>query len=176
MQWRVQDGFSILLHAADAVQILGKILNLSYITAVPQAQGQPHLILNLSAQPDKGTPCINYTTYRHITPESMLFGRAFPCILQAICEADPTKGPVWVLKLNSTDAYHCSTLRLLQVGLFMYVVILALDNDCTILCIDLVLPMAWVDSPKLFCAFSGRVPAQDVLFALILWYVAKTLY
>ena len=81
---RIQDGFSILLSAEDAVQLFGKQLKLSHIAAVPQAQRRAHLILNLSAAPDKETPSVNDTTDREIAPESMQFGRAFPCILQAI--------------------------------------------------------------------------------------------
>ena len=84
MQQMVQDGFSILLPAADAVQIFVETLKLSRIAAVPQAQLQLRLILNLSAQPDKITPSINDTIDREISPESMQFGQAFPRILQAI--------------------------------------------------------------------------------------------
>ena len=39
-------------------------------------------------------------------------------------------------------------------GAFAYVVPLAPDNDFIIICVDMVLPMGWVDSPKFFCAFS----------------------
>ena len=50
------------------------------------------------------------------------------------------------------DAYHRSTLCLSQVGVFAYVIPPAADSDCVIVCIDLVLPIIWVDSPKFFCA------------------------
>ena len=40
-----------------------------------------------------------------------------------------------------------------QVGAFAYVVPLAPEKYGIIICIDLVLPMRWVDSPKFFCAF-----------------------
>ena len=39
-------------------------------------------------------------------------------------------------------------------GAFAYVDLLASDDDCIIILINLVLPMGWVDSPKLFCDFS----------------------
>ena len=32
------------------------------------------------------------------------------------------------------------------------------------------------ESEESMTSYEGRVPSQDVLFALILWYVAKTLY
>ena len=51
----------------------------------------------------------------------MQFGSAFPRIFQAICEADPTKGPVRISKLDVTTSYHRETLRLPQEGAFAYV-------------------------------------------------------
>ena len=93
---RIQDGFSILLSAEDAVQLFKDKLKISFIAAVPQAQHQPCLILNLSAPPDKETPSVNDTTDREIAPESIQFGRAFQRILQAIWEADPEEGSVQV--------------------------------------------------------------------------------
>ena len=56
--------------------------------------------------------------------------------------------------MDVMDAYHCGTLRPAQVGAFTYVVPAVSENDCTIICIDLVLTMGWVNSPKYFCAFS----------------------
>ena len=45
-------------------------------------------------------------------------------------------------------------LRPYQLAAFAYVIPLASDDDCIIICIHLVLPMVSVDSPKFFCAFS----------------------
>ena len=84
----------------------------------------------------------------------MKFERAFPRILQSIWEKYPSKGPVQVSKLEVTDAYHRSILRLYQVGAFTYVVPLAPEDDCIIICVDMVLLMGQVDSPKFLCAFS----------------------
>ena len=41
------------------------------------------------------------------------FGRAFPCILQAVWEADPAQGPFQVSKLDVTNAYHRGNVMLL---------------------------------------------------------------
>ena len=81
------------------------------------------------------------------------FGRAFPRILQAVCEADPVQGLVRVSKLDVTDAYHRGIVKLVQVGTFAYVIPSAPGDEGIFICIDLVLPMGWVDSPKFFCAF-----------------------
>ena len=95
----------------------------------------------------------------------MQFGRAFPHILQAIWEADPAEGLVRVSKLDVTDAYHRGTLKPSQVGAFAYVVPSVPEDDAILICIDLVLPMGWVDSPKFFCAFSETL--TDVANALV---------
>ena len=55
-------------------------------------------------------------------------------------------GPVWVSNLDITDAYRRGTLRSSQVVAFAYDIPLAADDDCIVVCIDLVLPMGWVDS------------------------------
>ena len=88
----------------------------------------------------------------------MHFGRAFPHILQAIWEADTVKGPVLVSKLDVTYAYQSGNIYPSQSGAFAYVVPLYPDNDCIIICVDLVLPMGWLDSPKFFCAISETFP------------------
>ena len=69
MERMVQDGFSILRPAADAVQIFRERLNISRIVVIPHAEILLRLILNLSAQPDKGTTSVNNTIERDIVPE-----------------------------------------------------------------------------------------------------------
>ena len=56
--------------------------------------------------------------------------------------------------MDVIDTYHSGTLWPSQVRAFVYIIPSVADNDCIIICIDLVLPMVWVDSPKFFCAFS----------------------
>ena len=57
-------------------------------------------------------------------------------------------------KLDVTDAYHRGTVKPAQVGAFAYVISLAPGDEGIIICINLVLPMGWVDSSKFFCEFS----------------------
>ena len=148
MQRRIRDGFSILIPAADAVWIFGAKLKISLIKKVPKAYRQPRLILNLSTKPDKDTPIVNDTTDKNFYLESMKFGRAFPCTLESIWEADPVQGPVQVLKIDVTYLYRPGTLWTSQVGGFMYVIPSATGDKGCIICITLVLPLGWVDSPK----------------------------
>ena len=130
--------------------MFGEKLNLSHIAAVLQTHRQLRLILILSAAPGKETPSVKDTTDSEIAPESMQFGRAFLRILQAIWEADTEKGPVRVSKLDVADAYHRGILKPSQVGAFAYVVPSVPEGDDILICIDLVLPMGWVNSPKVF--------------------------
>ena len=80
----------------------------------------------------------------------MQFGREFPRILKVIWKADPAEVIVQFSKVDVTNAYHCGTLPPFQVGYFVYVVP---DDDGIIICINLVMPMGWIDSPKFFCVF-----------------------
>ena len=122
MQWRIQNGFSILLPVAGAIWMFGAKLNISYIATVPQAHRQPRLILNKLAKLDEGTPSVIDTKYREVAPESMQFGKAFHCIIQEIWEADPVQVPIRVSKLDIKDEYHHKILRLSQVGTSVYVI------------------------------------------------------
>ena len=123
---------------------------------MPQAHCRPLLIVNLSTQPDSNTLSVNENTDREAAPESLQFGQAFPRILQAVWEADPVQGLVRVSKLDVTDAYHRGTVKPAQVGAVAYVIPSAPGDEGIFICIDLVLPMGWVDSLKLFCAFWKR--------------------
>ena len=60
-------------------------------------------------------------------------------------------------KIDVADVYHHGTLTPSQVGAFSYVVPSVPDDNTIIICINLVLPMGWVDSPKFFCAFLGTL-------------------
>ena len=68
MQCRINDGFSILLPAADAIRLFGEKLNLYCIAAVHQVHLRPRLIVNLLAQPESDTPRANDTTDREAAP------------------------------------------------------------------------------------------------------------
>ena len=55
--------------------------------------------------------------------------------------------------LDVTDAYHRNTLLPSQVETFAYIILLVADDYCIIICIDLVLLMGRIDSPKFFYEF-----------------------
>ena len=116
-------------------------MKLSSIAAVPLAYPRLRLILNLLAQTVSYMSSVNKTTNREVASELLKYGRVFPRILQAVWEADLVQGPVQVSKLDVTDAYHCSTAQIAQVGVFVYVTPYAPEDEGRIICIDLVLPM-----------------------------------
>ena len=153
MQLRIKDGFSILIPASDTIILFGEKLKLSCIATVTQAHRCPRLILNLSDQLDANTPGVNNSTDRKVAPDSLQFGRAFPHILQEVWDTDLVQDPIWVSKLDITDAYHRGTVKPLQVGAFVYVISLSPGEEGCVIFIDLVLLMGWVESPKFFCAF-----------------------
>ena len=68
-------------------------------------------------------------------------------------------------KLDLTDVYQRGTLKPSQVGAFAYVVPSVPEDDAILICIDLVLPIRWVDSPKFSCAFSKTL--TDMANALV---------
>ena len=95
----------------------------------------------------------------------MEFESTFHHILQAIWEAYPSKGPVWVSNLDMIDVYPCVTLWPSQVGVFTYVTPSSAENDCIIICIYMVIPMGCVGSPKFFCELLETL--TDVVNALV---------
>ena len=50
-------------------------------------------------------------------------------------------------------------------GAFVYVILAVSKDDCVIICIKIVLPMGWVDSPKYFYAISETL--TDMVNALL---------
>ena len=64
----VRDGFSILISAADGVQMFRGEFKLICIAAVFQEHLWPHLLLNLSSNPNEGTPSVKDTTDKEVAP------------------------------------------------------------------------------------------------------------
>ena len=87
----------------------------------------------------------------------MQFGAYLPWFLQKIWEADHSEGPLWLSKWDISDAFHRCLLRPADISTFTYVVPPLPTDTPTLMCIDLVLPMGWVNSPDMFCATSETV-------------------
>ena len=89
------------------------------------------------------------------------FGACLPRFLQKIWEADPAKGPVWLSKWDISDAFHRCPLQASHIGAFNCVVPPLPSDTKILLCIDLVLPMGWVNSPDMFRAASETVADME---------------
>ena len=116
----MQDSFSILFPPAYAVLASSDKINMFSVTVAPQEHIWPRLIINLYVNNDKVTHIVNGKIDREITLESIQFRRALPCILQAICEADPAQGTVKISKMDMMDAYKKSTLQQSYIGAYEY--------------------------------------------------------
>ena len=147
------------------MRFFGDKLKLSCIMEVPHERCRPRIILNLLAELDEGMPNVNDTTDREVALDSMQFWRTFHRILQAIWEADPSKRPARVTKIDVADASHHGIIWTSQVVSFAYVIPLAADNDSVIIFVNMVLLMGWVGSPNFFCVFSETL--ADVVNALV---------
>ena len=154
---RSQRGFSIILSVPDALRFFGRKLRISRLACLDQKNRKPRLICNSSEAPDNHTPSVNDTTDTSSNPMAMQFGSCLPRLLQKLWEANPLDGPVFLSKWDISDAFHRCPIRPEDVGAFSYVVPPLPTDPHQLLCIDLVLPMGWVNSPDLFCASSETV-------------------
>ena len=71
-------------------------------------------------------------------------------LLQRVWGDYPKEVPIWISKGDISNACHWFHLRPSDVGKFAYVVHPVPSDASCILCIDLVLPMGWFDSPDFF--------------------------
>ena len=104
----------------------------------------------------------------------MQFGHTFPCIFQAIWEADPYQGAVIMSDMDVMEDYHQGTLCLNQAGAFALWLPLTTNANCVIICTDMVLHMGWVKSPNLFCVFSETL--IDVVNSINNTFIRVPLY
>ena len=159
---QAQRGFRMILPVDVGLLVFGDSICISRLTSVDQANINPRLTCNSSAAPDDFTPAVNTSTNKSTAFNAKKFGACLPRFLQNIWEADPSDGPVWISKWDIYDAFHRCLLRPADIGAFTYVVPPPPPTDIsTLLCIDLVLPMGWVNYPDMFCAALETVAGID---------------
>ena len=154
---QAQRGFIIIIPVDVALLVFGDRIHISRLASVDQDKRNPCLIYNSLAVPDDITPTVNASTDKSTAPNTMQFGACLPRFLKKIWEADSYDGPVWLSKWEIYDAFHRCLLRPGDIGTFTYVVPPLPTDTSTLLCIDLFLPMSWVNSPDMFCAASEIV-------------------
>ena len=96
----------------------------------------------------------------------MQFGTCLSHILQKIWEANPADAPVWLFKWGISDTFHRCNLLPSDIRKFTYVVPPLLVDPNVLICIELVIPMGWVNSPELFCSTSETVANNSDGYAL----------
>ena len=143
------------------ILVFGDRIRISRLASVYQANRNPRLICNSSAAPDDITPAVNASAEKSTAPDAIQFGACLPRFLQKICEADSSDGPVWLSKWDISDAFHRCLLLPGDIGSFTYVVPPLPTYISTLLCIDLVIPKGWVNSPYMLCASSETVSDVD---------------
>ena len=76
-------------------------LRISPMGAIPQCERQPQTIVNYSFSG------INQKAHRGAPPEAMQFGHALERVLWKVVTADPTQGPLYLLKIDLLDGLPC---------------------------------------------------------------------
>jgi hypothetical protein len=141
----INNGYWVVLPLADALTIPG--LHVSPIGVVPQRDRRPRVIVDYSFFG------INSTTARLAPPEAMQFGRTLDRLLFRIWSADPSYGPVYILKLDLADGFYRVPLSPGATPALGVV----LPGPDALIALPLVLPMGWSESPPLFCAVTETI-------------------
>jgi hypothetical protein len=122
-------------------------LKLSPCGVVPQRERRPRTIIDYTFSG------VNAASLPLAPTESMQFGSTLQRILQRIAYANPTFGPVNMLKFDLSDGYY--RVRLAPEAALEMAVIIPGDTPTTnLIAIPLSLPMGWALSPPYFCAYT----------------------
>ena len=87
----------------------------------------------------------------------MQLGRALPCILCHIANADPRLGPVYMAKTDLSDAYMRVWIKLKDVPKLAFAIPPIPTNPEPLIGFHLSLPMGYIESAPYFCAASKTV-------------------
>jgi hypothetical protein len=86
----------------------------------------------------------------------MQFGKALERILRNIVEANPSHGPVYLLKIDIADGFYRIWLNEHDI-LSLAVSLPPLHGDTPLVALPLVLPMGWTESPPYFTTATETV-------------------
>jgi hypothetical protein len=125
-------------------------LRISPMGVVPQRDRRPRIIVDYSAYG------LNAETVKLAPREAMQFGKALERILQAIVDADPTFGPVQMIKVDIADGFYRVWLNVHDIPK-LAVALPTLHGEEPLVALPLVLPMGWTESPPYFCATTETV-------------------
>ena len=126
----------------------------------PQWGGYPPLSVFTSST------SVNSPTDKGMAPNAMQFGACLACLLKQLWDANPSNGLVWLYKWDILDAFQRCNLCPSDVSKFSYLVPPLMVDPYVLLCIDLMLPMGWVNSLDFFCTASDTVANNDNGYAM----------
>ena len=115
-----------------------------------QQNCKPWLICNSIQAPGAVTPAVNNSSDKASAPKAIQFVRFMELILYRVWEADSKEVPVWLSKWDISNAFHWCNLQQSEVGKCSYMLPLVPSDTSSLLYVDLVLPMEWVNSPYFF--------------------------
>ena len=133
-------------------------LRISPPGVVPQRDRRPRWIVDYSFYD------VNDETVPLVAEGAMQFGHALSRILRHILLADPTHGPVYLLKIDISDGFYRIDVNpddIPRLG----VVFPTQPGQEPLIALPLVLPMGWKNSPPAFCTATETIAdlANDTL-------------
>jgi hypothetical protein len=148
----VQKGFWTILpwRLVKKYKRLLRLLRISPMGVVPQRSRRPRLIVDYSCFD------LNRETLKLAPHEAMQFGKALERILAQIVSANPSHGPVKLIKVDIADGFYRVWLNLSDIPK-LAVSIPSLRGEEPLLAFPLVLPMGWTESPPYFCSATETV-------------------
>ena len=118
-------------------------LRLSPPGVVPQRDRRPRWICDYSYSD------VNEETIKLYADEAMQFGHALDRLLRQILLADPSSGPVKIIKVDISDGFYRLCLSPTDIPK-LAVVFPTLPGQQRLVALPLVLPMGWKNSPPIF--------------------------
>jgi hypothetical protein len=125
-------------------------LRISPIGVVPQRDRRPRTIVDYSFSG------VNQETCPIAPTEAMQFGTALHRIVEAIVNANPKFGPVYLCKVDIADGFYRVEVRPADIPK-LGVIIPPMTGNETLIAFPLVLPIGWKNSPPYFCAITETV-------------------
>jgi hypothetical protein len=133
----------------DMVQQLPSLC-LSPMGVVPQRDRRPRVIIDYTFSD------VNLHTIDNVPKESMQFGQTFFRLLHRIHHVNRSFGPVYLIRIDLADGFYRIPLQPKDIPT-LAVAFPHNDNEPPLVAFPLVLPMGWVNSPPIFCAFTETI-------------------
>jgi hypothetical protein len=118
-------------------------LRVSPVGVIPQHDRRDRTIVDYSFSG------INDDTAPLTPREVMQFGRALDRILAQLLHADPSHGPVHLIKVDLSDGFYKVLVRARDIAK-LGVAIPSLPGEDPLIAFPLALPMGWTESPPYF--------------------------